>query len=211
MSESSKGIWFQLGYALESASQRAHAPRKVGENASAPVEKVETSAVDHLLAAGTGAVAHRLVGALSGRRPGSLRLAHAAAAGAGAAFALSLLRGTGHGASNGTARSTDPAGELLMGAGRGILYSMIVEPRLPGSPFLRGATFGVIEYVASPFGGLDGILGASSPRRTVPLLSALLGTDEAPMGSLSDHVAFGVALGLLYGDGRARRGKRAAE
>ena len=101
----------------------------------------------------------------------------------------------------------DPALELLMGAGRGILYSSMLEPRLPGSPVFRGATYGVMEYIASPMGGLDGILGAASPHRTMPVLSVLFAADEAG-GSLTHHVAFGAALGLLYGEGRTRRGKR---
>ena len=96
-----------------------------------------------------------------------------------------------------------------------MLYGAVLEPRLPGSPLLRGATFGVMEYVTSPFGGLDGILGASSPNRTMPIVAALLGRGDSEAksgaGSITDHVAFGIALGLLYGAGRASRGSRVAE
>ena len=68
-----------------------------------------------------------------------------------------------------------------------------------------------MEYVTSPFGGLDGILGASSPHRTVPILAALLRPGDSMAGSVADHVAFGITLGLLYGAGRERSGSRVAE
>lgn len=209
MSKPSKNLWYQLGYALETARQHAPAPGKVSKKPDNTDEAPAPSAVDQLLTAGGGVVAHKLISALSGRRPGTLRITRAALAGAGAAFVLSLLRHPNGSAENGTA--PDPALELLMGAGRGILYGSLLEPRLPGSPVLRGATFGIMEYVAAPMGGLDGILGAASPHRTMPVLSVLFAADEVPAGSLTHHVAFGAALGLLYGEGRARRGRLDAE
>ena len=208
MSESSKNIWYQLGYALETARQRAPAPKKVHKKPGKADDAPAPSAIDQFLAAGGVAVAHRLISALWGRRPGTLRIARAALAGAGAAFALSLLRMSANGSTAENGAAPDPALELLIGAGRGILYGSVLEPRLPGSPIFRGATFGVMEYVASPLGGLDGILGAASPHRTMPLLAVLFAADEAWAGSLTRHVAFGAALGLLYGEGRARRGRR---
>ncbi len=208
MSEPSKNIWYQLGYALETARQHAPAPKKVSKKPGKADAAAGPSAVDQLLTAGGGAVAHKPISALAGGQPGTLRIARAALAGAGAAFFLSLLR-TPNGSSAEDGTVPDPALQLLIGAGRGILYGSLLEPRLPGSPVFRGATFGVMEYVASPMGGLDGILGAASPHRTMPVLSVLLATgDEVPDGSLTHHVAFGAALGLLYGAGRARRGKR---
>lgn len=215
MSKSPESIWFQLGYALESA--RRQVPRRVPVDETP--EPARTSAVDQLLSAGTGIVTDRLLALLSGRTPGTWRVARAALAGAGAAFAMSLLRNPANRSSNGGSPKDDAAADLLAGAGRGILYSTILEPRLPGSALLRGATFGVIEYVASPFGGLDGILGASSPRRTTPLLAALFTTADSAagpaagsaVGSLVEHIAFGATLGLLYGDGRLRIGRRDAE
>ena len=126
-------------------------------------------------------------------------------------MALSFFRNGTNGTS-GEGRSTpDPAEALLAGAARGVLYGAVLEPRLPGSPLVRGATFGVMEYVTSPFGGLDSILGASSPHRTMPILDALLGPGDAMVGSMVDYVAFGATLGLLYGAGSARRGNRDAE
>ncbi len=211
MSKSPESIWFQLGYALESA--RRQVPPRVAVDETP--EPTRTSAVDQLLSAGTGIVTGRLLALLSGRTPGTWRVARAALAGAGAAFAMSLLRNPANRSSTGGSPTEDAAADLLAGAGRGILYSTILEPRLPGPALLRGATFGVIEYVASPFGGLDGILGASSPHRTTPLLAALFTTADSAagsaVGSLVEHIAFGATLGLLYGDDRLRIGRRDAE
>jgi hypothetical protein len=225
MREPSKSIWYQVGYALESArhgvrsAQEAQSPGNVrsakkdpptGKGRSAKPSPA-SSTVDHLIATGTGILGDRLFSIVSGRRPGSLRLTRAALAGAGAALALSLFRNGKNGTSGNGSAPHDPTAEILTGAARGMLYGAVLEPRLPGSPLLRGATFGVMEYVTSPFGGLDGILGASSPHRTMPIIAALLGPTDSMALSIADHVAFGITLGLLYGRGSARRGRRAAE
>ena len=171
-----------------------------------------SSTLDQLIATGTGILGERLISVVVGRRPGTLRLTRAALAGAGAALALALFR-NGKNGTRGDESPPDPTVALMTGAARGMLYGAVLEPRLPGSPVLRGATYGIMEYVTSPFGGLDGILGASSPHRTMPIMAALLGkTDSgAGSGSIADHLAFGVTLGLLYGEGSARRGSLDAE
>ena len=224
MREPSKSIWYQLGYALESARHGASSARSTAEARSAPnrrgkaadpERRLVSSTIDQLIATGTGILGDRLFSVLGGKRPGTLRLTRAALAGAGAALALSLFRPGKNGTKEGGQTPYDPTEELLTGAARGMLYGAVLEPRLPGSPLLRGATFGVMEYVTSPFGGLDGILGASSPNRTMPIVAALLGPGSSGAkpraGSITNHVAFGVALGLLYGAGRASRGSRVAE
>ncbi len=223
MPKPSKNIWYQLGYALESARQGARSAQRIrSPQKGEPPEKAESarrrpvsSTVDQLVATGTGMLADRLYSIVVGRRPGTVRLTRAALAGAGASLALSLFRNGKNGTATVGQSPHDPTVELLSGAARGILYGAVLEPRLPGSPLLRGATFGVLEYVTSPFGGLDGILGASSPNRTMPIVAALL--DPSASGarsrteSITHHVVFGVALGLLYGGGRASRGSRVAE
>ena len=229
MREPSKSIWYHLGYALESArhgarsAQEVQSARKVRSAKTTPPagkgrsaeRKPVSSTVDQLVATGTAILGDRLFSIVAGRRPGGLRMTRAALAGAGAALAVSLFR-NGKNGKPGVGQSLhDPTTELLSGAARGMLYGAVLEPRLPGSPLLRGATFGVMEYVTSPFGGLDGILGASSPYRTMPIVAALLGPSdsgaESAAVSMADHVAFGITLGLLYGAGSARRGRRAAE
>lgn len=219
MREPSKTIWYQLGYALESARHGARSARKVRSADKTPQPEEDqparrrpvSSTVDQLVTTGAGLLADRLFSIVAGRQPGGLRLAHAALAGAGASLALSLFRNGKNGTAGAGQGAPDPTAELLSGAARGILYGAVLEPRLPGSALLRGATFGVMEYVTSPFGGLDGILGAGSPHRTMPILAALLGTGDAMAGSVLDHVAFGVTLGLLYGVGSERSGNLIAE
>ena len=232
MREPSKSIWYHLGYALESARRGAgsareaqsakKAPRVTKSRSAAgarssqnapgdatdPKSRPASSTVDQLISTGTGILGNRLFSIVAARRPGTLRLTRAAFAGAVAALALSLFRNGKNGTPGG---AYDPTAELFTGAARGMLYGAALEPRLPGSPLLRGATFGVMEYVTSPFGGLDGILGASSPHRTMPIIAALLDSGDSVGASLADHVAFGVTLGLLYGEGSARRGSRAVE
>jgi hypothetical protein len=236
MREPSKSIWYRLGYALElarhgarsgeealSAKKAPRAVKKIGSAGEArSAQKASgkatdarsrpvSSTVDQLITTSTGILGNRLFSIVTGRRPGTLRLTHAALAGAGAALALSLFRNGKNGTSGSGQGPHDPTAELLSGAARGVLYGAVLEPRLPGSPLLRGATFGVMEYVTSPFGGLDGILGATSPHRTMPIIAALLGSSDSVAVSVADHVAFGVTLGLLYGAGSVRRGSRAVE
>ena len=82
MSEPSKNLWYQLGYALETARQQVPAPRKVSKKPENADEVRAPSAVDQLLAAGSGVVAHKVISAITGDPPGTLRMARAALAGA---------------------------------------------------------------------------------------------------------------------------------
>ena len=210
MSKSSKNLWYQLGYALETARQRVSVPRKVSAEADDGHAPSSTPVRNRPLAGGGAAVAHRLVAGLADSRPGTLRTAQAALAGAGATFLLSLLRADPDPSSvQKKGIGPDPVTELLKGAGRGICYGSLLELRLPGPPMFRGAAYGVIEYVTVPLGGLDGILGAASPQSITSLLALLSTPEEVPTGSLADHVAFGAAFGLFYGEGGERRGRRA--
>ena len=208
-----QNLWFRLGYALESArplNVRAKVRSSEGGLLRNPFAKngaPEGTMLDSLLSAGAGAVAGRVLG--GGSSPGPLGLARAATAGATATVARSLIR---------IALDLEPnegtpnlGREVLEGAARGLLYGAVVEPRLAGSPFTRGLSFGVVEYTVAPWGGLDEVLGAASPRRTMPILGALMAVEKAPAESFTDHLVFGVVLGLLYGLGRARRGSREAE
>ena len=210
-------LWFRIGFALESA-RPSNVPTKARSSEGGllhnPFSKTfskngapERTMLDSLLSAGAGAVAGKVLGEAS--RTGALGLARGAAAGATATVARSLIR---------IALKLEPddgapdlGHELLEGAARGVLYGAVVEPRLLGSPLTRGLAFGVVEYAVAPWGGLDEVLGAASPRRTMPILGALMAVEKAPAESFTDHLVFGVVLGLLYGLGRARRGSREAE
>jgi hypothetical protein len=73
----------------------------------------------------------------------------------------------------------------------------LVEPRLPAPALLQGSAYGGLEYVLSPWGGLGKLAGSKAPQGKFPALSVLMkdrGVDE----TLVEHIAFGVALALLY-------------
>lgn len=130
------------------------------------------------------------------RRPTPLRLLRGAAAGAGAAGLLYLLR-----------RFTDEPGEVeltdevLAGAGRGIVYAAVLEPFLPGPPALRGALLGTMEYLLEPWGGAITHLQKLSPARKLPIVGALLETGDAEDDPYVAFLVYGIALGILYGEG----------
>jgi hypothetical protein len=205
--------WYRIGYALELAKQRLPAVREGSEAArrgrkSSPRKRNEDW-VEQILAVGTGAVASKILGGLPGRKkPGTLRLARAAVAGAGAAAVLALFRSY---IAPKDGDSADPMREILAGAGRGIVYGSVLEPHLVGPSAMRGAMFAALEYAISPWGGLDGVLGAASPNRTIPILGALLGTDALEAESITEHLVFGSTLGILYGVAKDRSGSVDAE
>lgn len=151
---------------------------------------------------GLGALAALLLerrgGGGSGTGPRWIR---ATLAGAGAGLARELLRPL----LDGEPRLPDLDDELVervaAGAVRGLIYATIVDPSIPGPPALRGLLYGSAEYALEPLGGLKGIMGRRAPHRRLPLLGDLLDAWEAGDDGLVDHLAFGLALALLYGRG----------
>ena len=114
-----------------------------------------------------------------------------------AAFLAELVRPALTGKKAETPLEEELTDILLAGAGRGLLYAALVEPRIPGPALLQGTAYGGLEYALSPWGGLSELAGSSAPQAKIPALSILLkdrGADE----QLVEHVAFGVALALLY-------------
>lgn len=90
--------------------------------------------------------------------------------------------------------------EELMGRfGAGIAvaagYAALLYPRIPGPPLFRGLAFGALEIAAAPRGGLVR-LAAEAPGLKFPLQTLALPIDED--ASPVSHLAFGLALGLLY-------------
>lgn len=89
--------------------------------------------------------------------------------------------------------------ELMSRLGAGIAvaagYAALVYPRLPGPPLLRGLAFGALEVAAAPSGGLVR-LASEVPGIRFPLQSLALPVDED--AGPASHLAFGLALGLLY-------------
>jgi hypothetical protein len=131
-----------------------------------------------------------------------------AAAGAGAAGVVFAVDRFSQNGGKPVGRDERPAVDLiddlidrlLAGAGRGFVYAAILDPLLPGPPIVRGALAGTADYLALPLGGLFSRLQSFSPIRRVPVISALFDTGEARDDSYLTFLAYGLVLGLLYGD-----------
>lgn len=210
-------FWYRLGYALESA-RHGQARASLDALSSSPPprrEKDERSglrkpgaddegsgALDLLLAAGTGTLLSRLLRAWPARRrAGASRLVRAAAAGAAATFLRELLAPLLEGRPALPEWDEAMADRLLAGAARGLVYGGILDPRLPGPAAARGAAYGTAEYLLSPWGGLRGLLRRHTPYRRLPVISSLLDEPEVGEEEFLEHLVFGVAMGLLYGEG----------
>lgn len=150
-------------------------------------------AVAAALTAAAGQAVERWV---RSRSPSTGRLVRGAAAGIGAAGILYLLR----------RMTDDPPGldltdELLAGAGKGLAYAAVLEPFLPGPPVLRGALLGTLEYLTAPWGGTFSRIQRLSPARKLPIVGALLEAGDAEDDPFVAFVVYGIALGILYGEG----------
>jgi hypothetical protein len=226
----SSDFWYRLGYALESArrgqakasldaiARSAVAPRRkdgrlslrkpepevhappAGDSGSD--EHIGSGALDLLLAASTGTVVSRLLSAWPAkRRPTLVRLLRAAAAGASATLLRELLDPLLQGKAQLPSFDDGLGDRLTAGAARGLVYGGVVDPRLPGPAMARGVTYAAAEYLLSPWGGLRKLVGTHAPYHRLPVVSNLLDDPKAGEEAFLDHLVFGVALGLLYGDG----------
>jgi hypothetical protein len=163
-----------------------------GDGADALTRALASAAVDALAEAG-GPALKRL---LAGRRPGPGRLLRGAAAGAGAAGLLLLTRWI-RGEALDTARILDT---VLGGTTRGVIYTAVVDPLLPGSPVVKGAVVGTAEYLASPWGGVLGALVDVSPVARLPLVRQLMDAGDSEEDPFVAYLLFGLALAILSGD-----------
>ena len=216
-------IWYRIGYALERARQEpalarlrgleerrngggagsndreAPHPRQSPDGETLPARE---DALDALIAAGAGATVGKLVSLVPARRtPGMLSLVRAGLAGAGAAFLRELLDPLLRGEARLPHVGPETTDAALAGAARGLLYAAVLEPRLPGPVTLRGVLYGSLEYAVSPWGGMTSLLGERAPHRRIPLVQGLFEDYALGEDSYLDHLAFGVALALLYGAG----------
>lgn len=197
-----ENLWYRVGYALETVRNRLPTPPDQEGKKPSPAHglshEVSHKVLDALLAVGAGSVLTRVLALWPSRKgPGLFRLFRAGAAGAAAAFLAELIRPALTGKRSEATIEEELTDILLAGAGRGLLYAALVEPRVPGPPLLQGAAYGGLEYALSPWGGLGELAGSKAPHGKVPALSVLLkdrGADE----QLVEHIAFGVALALLY-------------
>ena len=154
-------------------------------------------AVDAALSAGAAWLVARLL------RPKPIRWPRVILAGLGGAL-LSEMVGRLQGDDADPERlpyAEDPAelaGRMAAGVAVAAGYASLLYPRLPGSPLVRGLAFGALEIAAAPRGGLVR-LAAEAPGVRFPLQALALPVDED--ASPVAHLAFGLALGLLYRDG----------
>ena len=175
--------------------------RKPEPAEATPAEDGGSGALDLLLAASTGTVVSRLLSAWPAkRRPTLVRLMRAAAAGASATLLRELLEPLLQGKAQ-LPRFDEGFGDrLTAGAARGLVYGGVLDPRLPGPAMARGVTYAAAEYLLSPWGGLRGLVGKHAPYSRLPVVSNLLDDPEAGEEAFLDHLVFGLALGLLYGE-----------
>jgi len=202
-------IWYHIGHALERARHTEPARRAVpglAERKRTPDRAAKRSddalaipAADELMAAGAAVVVDRVLATWSGRKaPGLTRLIRAGAAGAAAALLVDLVRPLVTGARGRRILDEGTIDRMLAGAGQGLVYGSIVEPRLPGHAIVKGAAYGSAEYWADPVGGLSGLLGGHAPQRHLPVIGDIMESLEDHERAYLEHLVFGIALALLY-------------
>jgi hypothetical protein len=215
---SAQSLWFRIGYALERAK---HPTPSAGNMLKGLAERASTKkprrledgegaagiSSDDLVTAGLVLAAGKLLDLWRPRRRARLStLLRSAVAGAGAALLLDLLRPLLEGRPPVGGLDPETGERVLAGAGQGLLYGAVVEPRLPGPPLLKGALFGSAEYVADPAGGLSHVVGTHAPHRRLPLVGDLFGKLEPHERTYLEHLTFGIALALLYGSSPSSNG-----
>ncbi len=155
---------------------------------------------DAVIAAGaTALIGHFVQGLPHKRKPGMMRLVRAGAAGAGAAIVSELIRSFRSGGIQKSELLTLAKDAALSGAARGLLYGTLLEPRIPGPPIVRGAAYGYIEHLVTPYGGLTNMLGAAAPHRSLPFIADLLDELDPAEETLAEHIIFGITMAALYG------------
>ena len=132
-------------------------------------------------------------------------LLRAGVSGAAAALLVELVRPLLHGEARLPVLDEGTKDRLLAGAGQGLVYGAVVEPRLPGPALLKGAAYGSVEYAVDPFGGLYRLLGPHAPLRRIPGVGAFLDDLDPHDRAYLEHVTFGIALSLLYESGSSPR------
>lgn len=190
-------IWYRVGYALETAKSRMPKTKAEGGKKLAKKDDSGQKVLDALLTVGAGSVIARGLSLWPGRRrPGVFSLFRAGAAGAAAAFLSELIRPALTGSVPKESIEDELTDILLSGAGRGLLYGAVVEPRIPGPALLRGTAYAALEYALVPWGGLQELTGSAAPHRRIPVLSVLLQPRD-PDEQFLEHLVFGIALALL--------------
>jgi hypothetical protein len=228
---SEESFWYRVGYAIE-RGRRPSAPREwkrlaglaerasrvyvdrgsdAAANGSTDTRHANGSAegfaVEQMVSMGVAALAGRLLDVWQPkRRAGFKRLAWAGASGAAAALLVEAVRPFLRGESEQPPFDRKTGDRILLGLGQGLLYGAVIEPRVPGPSVLKGALFGSAEYAADAAGGLIRILGAHAPQRRLPFVGRMLEEIDPHDRVYLEHLAFGVALAILYGSSEPSNG-----
>ena len=217
---SKQSVWYRLGFALERARQAPASgarklatlkdrrpPARAEERPRRALNPLEWPNADQLVASGAVALAAKALDAWRPRgKTGVGGVLRAGLAGAGAAVVMELVRPLLSGKAEIPRLDENSLNRILVGAGQGIVYGVVVEPRLPGAPVLKGTLYGSAEYALDPMGGIGQLLGPHAPLRRVPVLGHLLENLNAHDRAYLEHVAFGVTLAMLYRSSPASSG-----
>ncbi|MFP3948720.1 MAG: hypothetical protein ACOC8K_08035 [Gemmatimonadota bacterium] len=227
MSSDDQDIWYRLGYALErlrdaprslpaletlksggGASKKARGSGNPdGSPSDAPRNDDSGNLPARLIDQGARALGARLLSVLPSRgRARLLDLLASAAAGTAATVIAEVLASLTPSERDLPLNTDELAVALSGGAGRGLAYAGVIEPRIPGPAFVAGIVYGTAEYVTASWGGIPALLGSASPHRKVPLLSEIVEVDEREADPFFQHLVFGLALALLYDALRPKRG-----
>ncbi len=196
--QNTEDLWYSIGYALGRARTRLPAAEEGETDLPSTLGPASDKVMEALYTVGAGTLFARLLAIWPGPdRPGAFRLIRAGAAGAAAAFLAELIRPALLGEEADGTLERELTDVLLSGAGRGLLYAAVVEPRIPAPPLIQGLAYGALEFALTPWGGLEELAGEAAPYRKLPVLAVLLRDREREDPFLA-HVAYGVALALLY-------------
>jgi len=216
---SEQSLWYRIGFALERARNPAPSAgrrleglaERVRDRVGQRGEEGDTDSgglpTDELLTAGLVLVAGKLLDAWRPRhRVRFSGLLRAAAAGAGAALVLDLVKPLLRGQPALGTLDRESFDRALAGLAQGIVYGAVVEPRLPGHALVKGAAYGTAEYAAGSAGGLTHLVGAHTPFARLPLVGHLLEDLEPHERDYVEHLVFGIVVGLLYGSSERSNG-----
>jgi hypothetical protein len=226
---SDSSLWYRVGYAMEQARQLPSTGRRSlaglreratgdpdeaspggpeggppeadrGGDPPRPEERTRRLPLDDAVSTGAVAVATRLLDRWRPRGTAGLGgILWAGAAGAAATLLVELVHPLLSSDGSEPAVDAHTPERLLTGAAQGMVYGAVLEPWLPGPPVLKGALFGSAEFVLHPSGGATRLLGSRSPLGRIPMVLTLLEQLETRDRSFLEHVAFGAAVGILYG------------
>jgi len=206
---SENSFWYRLGYALERGRQvpakgaRKLATLKERRPAEERGRRLPDPAAwptgDQLVASGLVALAAKALDLWRPRRrTGVADVLKGGLAGAAAALAVEVVRPLLHGRAELPVLDEDTLGRILAGAGQGVVYGVVVEPRLPGPSLLKGTLYGSAEFAVDPIGGLSKLLGPHAPLRRLPVVGHLLDDLSPRDRAYVEHLAFGIAVALIY-------------